>query len=800
MAAQSDTKGILKQLKAQQQQQLSRLQAKADAEVELLEVVGAYFKRRAEIEAQYATSLEKLGKQYQTKKFKRSTASGTPNQTPLSGDSAVGAIYVAFSTVLLESEKQARKRGQIGDQLNAEIADFLKDFTKSQGGGAKRNLDFGSRYQQELWATYDDLEKTKQAYEKAAKETDAAHRKYDEISRKPGSGLSAIKNLVTGTDSEERVSKQRSKWKSLSRKLNDARNEYLLALQAVNSIQQTYYKEELPQLMQNLDGSFYSAYPSALDKYTNMESEFTAVLNSAVETLRETVKGMERGKESEAFMREHQGVFQDPSTFYFESHAGDDVTEIIVDDVTKVALGHRLGRLKVQESQVISDIGQRERELGGVAQMADVYAQTPSFGNAASPLEQRQEIENSLRLLTALKARTSAQVQVLQEKGVQPIMPALPTAATPGSAGAHHPSHLDKPTAHAVYDYDAKGDGEISLRSGDELVVLVPEKDGWIKVRNVAGGASGLVPATYIKEIVGGGSGAAGAGGVVVNQAAAAMSKRASVITTAGGGGGARQVKAIYDFTATDEGELTFKAGDIIDVLDTGNDFSDEAWWEGRLPRTNQSGQFPIVFTQGWQALQGLDNGFGGGALPSLGRPAGVESVAQAAASRRESMMSRRTSALPAKSAGVSASSAASAGVRVRALFAYQSTCDGELSMEIGDVISVVSKNTGSDAWWEGESSRGKGQFPVNYVEQIEDNARPLSGLASHRASIVPAAAVAATPQVKALYDYTAGAPDEISFKAGAIIRLTDSSDSDWFVGELNGQTGAFPANYVQRV
>ena len=38
----------------------------------------------------------------------------------------------------------------------------------------------------------------------------------------------------------------RSKWKASSRKLNDARNEYLLALASANSIQQTYYKGATP--------------------------------------------------------------------------------------------------------------------------------------------------------------------------------------------------------------------------------------------------------------------------------------------------------------------------------------------------------------------------------------------------------------------------------------------------------------------------------------------------------------------------------------------------------------------------
>ncbi|KAI8592422.1 hypothetical protein BDZ88DRAFT_282695 [Geranomyces variabilis] len=798
----SDIRTSIKQLRASQHAALGKLQLKSDAEVELLEVVNSYFRKRAEIENQYAGALEKLSKHYLGRKFKKSMGPAS-NLTPLapSEDAATGAVYGAFTAVLVESEKQARKRGQIGDKIVSDISDVIKDLTKSQGTGAKRNIDFGTKYQQELWAAYEDLEKTKQSYDKTAKEAESAKRKYDDMAKKPGSGLGAIRNLVTGTDSEERVEKNRSKWKASSRKLNDARNEYLLCLASANTIQQSYYKEEVPQLMQNVDGSFYTAYPALLEKYSGLEEEYTADLHRSVETIRVNLKTVDRQKEVEAFKGDNYTLFQDANIFYFEPCAGDEIDTVTVDDVTKMALGHRLGRLIAQEEELNVTIAHRERELAGCAQMADVYSQTPSFGNAASPLEQRQDLENALRLLHAIKARTLKQSEMLQSLGVQPIMPIIPSQA--GAAGAAAPGGIPpagKPNAVAVYDYDSKADGEISLRDGDDLIILVPETDGWIKVRNLVSQGSGLVPASYIKAIE-----------PDVSQMRPATSqstlpaKRTSMVSVAPS---ARQVKAVYDFNATDDGELSFKAGDFIDVLDTGGDFTDEAWWEGRLARTNESGQFPIVFTQGWRELQNQP-GLGApmsaaGSMASLARAATTQShrisgMDIGPASKRTSMApeaaaaSRRASTVPRPMAAAKAPTA-------RALYAYESTCDGELSMDVGDIITVTNKNTGSDAWWEGSGPRGMGQFPVNYVEMIEESA--TAGAASNRTSMIrPAApAMPAAPQIRALYDYTASADDEISFRAGEIGKLTDSSDADWYIGEFNGQSGAFPANYVQKV
>jgi len=56
--------------------------------------------------------------------------------------------------------------------------------------------------------------------------------------------------------------------------------------------------------------------------------------------------------------------------------------------------------------------------------------------------------------------------------------------------------------------------------------------------------------------------------------------------------------------------------------------------------------------------------------------------------------------------------------------------------------------------------------------------------------------------KAKALFDYEARAPDELSFKRRDIITVLDKDEEDegWYRGELNGQQGLFPNNYVQLI
>ena len=47
------------------------------------------------------------------------------------------------------------------------------------------------------------------------------------------------------------------------------------------------------------------------------------------------------------------------------------------------------------------------------------------------------------------------------------------------------------------------------------------------------------------------------------------------------------------------------------------------------------------------------------------------------------------------------------------------------------------------------------------------------------------------------MFPYTAQNADELTFYKGSVINVV-SKEGDWWKGEMNGQTGMFPSNYVQ--
>uniref|UniRef100_A0A7N8WW85 Intersectin 2b n=1 Tax=Mastacembelus armatus TaxID=205130 RepID=A0A7N8WW85_9TELE len=119
----------------------------------------------------------------------------------------------------------------------------------------------------------------------------------------------------------------------------------------------------------------------------------------------------------------------------------------------------------------------------------------------------------------------------------------------------------------------------------------------------------------------------------------------------------------------------------------------------------------------------------------------------------------------------------------------HSSTGPEQLNLENGQLILILGKN--ASGWWLGElqargKKRQKGWFPASHVTILGSN--------SGKSTPAPQPVC----QVIAIYDYTAANEDEMSFSKGQLINVLDKNNPDWWKGELNGETGLFPTNYVK--
>ncbi|KAJ4308255.1 actin binding protein [Fusarium piperis] len=160
----------------------------------------------------------------------------------------------------------------------------------------------------------------------------------------------------------------------------------------------------------------------------------------------------------------------------------------------------------------------------------------------------------------------------------------------------------------------------------------------------------------------------------------------------------------------------------------------------------------------------------------------------------------------PAPVAAAHPAEEAQDGYRALIQYDYEKAEDNEIDLVEGEYVFNIQMV--DDDWWMGTNSRGEnGLFPSNYVEVVEDSEPAAAAPPPPPAPVdepepeppAPAAAPAAAgPTATALYDYEAAEDNELSFPEDATVTNLEFPDEDWWFGHYGGQSGLFPANYVQ--
>lgn len=660
---------IVKQSRTLHQSQLSRIQAKNDEDIALIDNINQYMRKRIDLEKEYYERLEKLAKGFQGKKGSGSTTTPRPTQQ-------------VFQALLAATESEAIVKQNICEKIGSDIIEVVRDYNKGKITLSKKKYEQCSRYHEELLRALTELDTSRKEYEEAAKAFDSAQRKYDDSLKKPKGALSIMKNALSSADSE----KLKVKLKSWSRKLLDARNQYILSMEASNVIQDLYWKEDLPKLMKDLDADYHPTVSSLFDTYADLAQSYVKTVSDSINNVSALARKVDRDVEHKQFLAENDALFPGPKVLRFEPFAGDKVTSVTIDDISKVVLSNKLTALMQRKNEISKNLNKSEKEIAGLEQMAKVYKESPEFGNATNPIETMNDLEFQIQMLRIDLKKVDVQIEVLKNAGVEVLTPAvlstLPTTAAAVNAAvpARRSSvrATPKPTATVIYEYHGADNTELTIREGDVLTIYKdePADPGWLVAE--LNGRKGLVPESYVQM----NPDKAPSRLSVVGLAAALPSAASNI------------VQAVYDYAAQEPGELSFSAGDSIQVIEHTSDGDISEYWEGKNQRTGKVGTFPYIFTVGWENIVGA-----GG-------------VVQSPTTASSTSLGRR---------GSSPVTSPTVDNRVRAMYDYNPACEGELAMTAGDIIAVTNRDTGSEAWWEGRNLTSGliGQFPKDYCQPL---------------------------------------------------------------------------------
>ncbi|KAI1883537.1 hypothetical protein AGOR_G00232610 [Albula goreensis] len=233
--------------------------------------------------------------------------------------------------------------------------------------------------------------------------------------------------------------------------------------------------------------------------------------------------------------------------------------------------------------------------------------------------------------------------------------------------------------------------------------------------------------------------------------------------------------RAIYDFKAQTAKELTFKKGEMVNIIRQ----IDNNWYEGEL--RGRVGIFPISYVE--KILPSEKNQ---PARPPP--PAQIREIGEAIAR-----------------------------------YNFSADTNVELSLRKGERVVLLRQV--DQNWYEGKiaETNKQGIFPVSYVDIIKksptkspshhaepslphsyssDRIHSLGSSKSQRSAIAQDALLCPGEPFQALYNYVPRNEDELELKEGDVVDVMEKCDDGWFVGTSRRSKffGTFPGNYVKRL
>ncbi|XP_036180955.1 F-BAR and double SH3 domains protein 2 isoform X2 [Myotis myotis] len=624
---------VTQELKNIQVEQMTKLQAKHQAECDLLEDMRTFSQKKAAIEREYAQGIQKLASQYLKRDWPGIKADDRNDYR---------SMYPVWKSFLEGTMQVAQSRINICENYKNFISEPARTVRSLKEQQLKRCVDQLTKIQTELQETVKDLAKGKKKYFETEQMAHAVREKAD-IEAK--SKLSLFQSRISLQKASVKLKARRSECNS---KATHARNDYLLTLAAANAHQDRYYQTDLVNIMKALDGNVYDHLKDYLIAFSRTELEACQAVQNTFQFLLETSSKVVRDYNFQLFLQEN-AVFHKPQPFQFQPCDSDTSRQLESETGTteEHSLNKEARKWATRVAREHKNIVHQQRVLGDL----ECHG-APASEQSRVELEQKiDEAKENIRKAEIIKLKAEARLDLLKQIGVSvdtwlksamnqvmeelenerwARLPAVTNNGTLHSLNAdtereeeEFEDNMDvfddsssSPsgtlrnyplTCKVVYSYKASQPDELTIEEHEVLEVIEDgDMEDWVKARNKVGQV-GYVPEKYLQFPTSNSL-------LSMLQSLAALDSRSHTSSNSteaelvsgslNGDASVCFVKALYDYEGQTEDELSFPEGAIIRILNKENQ-DDDGFWEGEF--SGRIGVFPSVLVEELPASENGD-------------------------------------------------------------------------------------------------------------------------------------------------------------------------------------------------
>ncbi|XP_076117922.1 uncharacterized protein LOC143085459 isoform X1 [Mytilus galloprovincialis] len=347
--------------------------------------------------------------------------------------------------------------------------------------------------------------------------------------------------------------------------------------------------------------------------------------------------------------------------------------------------------------------------------------------------------------------------------------PDLPSRPGPGHPLYHY--MLCVPHGQAIHDYDGAGPDDLSFKADDIVILHKRVDESWLYGQ--VGEAKGMFPQSFIHilrpfdgEVTPLPSPLGSKTSDSDSSPATSVKEKVDTIKT-----GPRCV-ARFDFDGEGVEDLCFEEGDYIRLIEK----VDSEWVRGDLG--GKVGIFPLTFVEVIEDLPDLASD-GMNEMVQSEEPFHVKETEDTNIRQHEDNWNKLEDKC----------------LWCESIADFPGESPDDLSFNEGDIIEIIAEI--DENWMKGRLKDREGIFPASFVIRIDNPSPEIIGSPMKHEEV---GKVEEETIGEAIYDFDGENDKELSFKTGDQIRLGTRVDGaeDWQWGELNGQTGIFPAAFIQ--
>uniref|UniRef100_S4R884 SLIT-ROBO Rho GTPase activating protein 3 n=1 Tax=Petromyzon marinus TaxID=7757 RepID=S4R884_PETMA len=346
------------EIRLQLVEQLKCLEQQTELRQQLLQDFQDFFRRRSELELEYARGLDRLAERFLGR------ARAARDHPQLRREQSVLSPVNCWYLLLNQTRRESRDHSAISDiYLNNLVLRFSQIGEDSTRLLKKKSREIGQQVQEEVLKVFTDVSTAMKTYHMYNTESMSAAGKLREAERQEekqmgktgdtgavGLGLARPDERGARRSSVRKIEKlkekRQQKYAECKLKATKARNEYLLHLEATNSALHKYYVYDLSDLIDICAAKYHSPLGRALKTYVSAELGLEASRHTGLGAVERAVEALDPRSDKARLMESYDTLFCRPLRFDFQPHMGDETSQICAQSPLQFELLQRCQQLK----------------------------------------------------------------------------------------------------------------------------------------------------------------------------------------------------------------------------------------------------------------------------------------------------------------------------------------------------------------------------------------------------------------------------------------------------------------------